>query len=422
MERTADYLTDGGQPGGVRSGQSLQVINNAAPVAPMVIMPVMNPAQFLARRTAMYQMLKEVMIDGTDYGTIPGTPKPSLWKPGAEKLLQMFGMTVECNPIEIREEWGSIEREAFFYYRVEAVVMYGSSVVIRYQSIAHSHETKYRYRWVSKYDVPQYLDLAALPSKSGRASEYKFAIDKAETTGKYAKPFEYWQMFRTEIAAGRARPFKKQMGNAHPPKLLDAFEIDTTVYRVPNPEVEDMAHTLLTMAQKRAIVGATRYATNASDVFDVSEAVEEGDVVIDGTFSYIDEEEKKREVEAYAKGVGNGLNGKVVTPEQARKDVEDLYGSQSKKPSRSEAISQIRKAVGQRPAAEKDRPPTDEALTSMNNKLGLLVGAAGRQPFVKGVFEKDNANALNEAQVAAVLEASQELIQAVIGSAEPVGK
>jgi len=36
--------------------------------------------------------MRDVMIEGVDYGTIPGTPKPTLYKPGSEKLLSMFHM------------------------------------------------------------------------------------------------------------------------------------------------------------------------------------------------------------------------------------------------------------------------------------------------------------------------------------------
>jgi hypothetical protein len=35
---------------------------------------------------------KEYMVVEEDYGTIQGTPKPTLFKPGAEKLLQLYGL------------------------------------------------------------------------------------------------------------------------------------------------------------------------------------------------------------------------------------------------------------------------------------------------------------------------------------------
>lgn len=220
-------------------GQYLTVVNGggAAPPATapedLVIMPVLNARAFLDRRRALYDMLREeAMVEGVDYMTIPGTPKPSLLKPGAEKLLQLFGMRAELVPVEEIEQFDGPEHE-----------------------------------------VPRYLNKAELEVRAGRASEYRFAVDKAETVGKYGKPAEYWQAFNDAIASGRARSFKKPMGK----EQKDAWEIDLTVYRIPNPDVPDLAHTLSAMAQKRAIVGATRYATNASDVFEVKDLVDDGE-------------------------------------------------------------------------------------------------------------------------------------------------
>ena len=45
-------------------------------------------------------MMRAVLVEGTDYGTVPGSSKPSLWKPGAEKLLQWFGFGHEIEKAE----------------------------------------------------------------------------------------------------------------------------------------------------------------------------------------------------------------------------------------------------------------------------------------------------------------------------------
>jgi hypothetical protein len=52
---------------------------------------IMEPAEAADLDNQLRSMMKAILREGTDYGTIPGTPKPSLWKPGAEKLLQWFG-------------------------------------------------------------------------------------------------------------------------------------------------------------------------------------------------------------------------------------------------------------------------------------------------------------------------------------------
>jgi hypothetical protein len=48
-------------------------------------------------RTSLMTWVRDALIDGIDYGRIPtkrGLSKPSLWKPGAEKICGMLGVTV----------------------------------------------------------------------------------------------------------------------------------------------------------------------------------------------------------------------------------------------------------------------------------------------------------------------------------------
>ncbi|WDU83904.1 hypothetical protein [Caloramator sp. Dgby_cultured_2] len=52
------------------------------------------------------------MKEGEDYGKIPGSPKPSLFKPGAEKLCNLYGFTINVDILEKVENW----KEGFFYY------------------------------------------------------------------------------------------------------------------------------------------------------------------------------------------------------------------------------------------------------------------------------------------------------------------
>lgn len=56
--------------------------------------------------------IKSQMKEGEDYGKIPGSPKPSLFKPGAEKLCNLYGFTINVDIIEKVENW----KEGFFYY------------------------------------------------------------------------------------------------------------------------------------------------------------------------------------------------------------------------------------------------------------------------------------------------------------------
>jgi len=52
------------------------------------------------------------------------------------------------------------------------------------------------------------------------------------------------------------------------------MDVDTALYRIPNPDVADVVNTIQKMAQKRALVAATLIATSASEFFtqDVEDA------------------------------------------------------------------------------------------------------------------------------------------------------
>lgn len=53
----------------------------------------------------LHQLLKEAMVEGEDYGTIPGCgPKPALFKPGAEKVCFLFRIAPEIETEDLSEE------------------------------------------------------------------------------------------------------------------------------------------------------------------------------------------------------------------------------------------------------------------------------------------------------------------------------
>lgn len=83
-----------------------------APVAPVApahgANPLDLPAEVFragldrrkANRAALIDWIRSALVEGVDYGVIPtrrGPSKPSLWKPGAEKICGMLGVTA-CFP------------------------------------------------------------------------------------------------------------------------------------------------------------------------------------------------------------------------------------------------------------------------------------------------------------------------------------
>ncbi len=237
-------------------------------------MPVFDLELAVARRDQMVAFVKKIMREGVDYGVIPGTgKKPSLLKPGAEKLSTFFGLAPEFLLTESIEDWTgkNYNGEPFFYYRYKCRLTKNARLIGEGEGSSNSREEKYRWRWVTANNLPHDVDIDTLPKQDSTISEPAFAISKAETTGKYGKPKEYWERFVQAIASGEAKRTKRLKKNG---EEMDAWEIPGTFYRIPNPNVADQVNTLQKMGQKRALVAAVLVGVNASEYFtqDVEDA------------------------------------------------------------------------------------------------------------------------------------------------------
>lgn len=94
------------------------------------------------QRLAMLQgFVKEMMIEGVDYGQIPGTKKPSLYKSGAEKLCDIFGFSKQLEVINRVENWDN----GFFHYEIKVILVNKKTGLIEAEGIGscNSKEKKY---------------------------------------------------------------------------------------------------------------------------------------------------------------------------------------------------------------------------------------------------------------------------------------
>ncbi|HWQ88884.1 MAG TPA: hypothetical protein VN374_02800 [Desulfitobacteriaceae bacterium] len=71
------------------------------------------------RLQLLQKFVQELMLPGIDYGLIPGCPKPSLLKPGAEKLCDIYGFSKLVEITNRHEEW----EKGFFSYEVKATLI-----------------------------------------------------------------------------------------------------------------------------------------------------------------------------------------------------------------------------------------------------------------------------------------------------------
>jgi hypothetical protein len=234
-----------------------------------VFLPAMSLQVALARRAAIVEFTRRIMVRDQDFGEIPGTNKPTLLKPGAEKLCNFFGLEPEFTPMVEDIDWTGAQHggEVFCYARYRCRLLREGRVVGVGEGSCNSWESKYRYRWVAEEQVPEHIDRTRLPKREVRRTlcEFDFAIERAETTGTYGKPAEHWQRFRDAIQTETARAVEKftRRGKSGAWEI----DVDTTLYRVPNQDAADAVNTIQKMAQKRALVAATLIATSASEFF-----------------------------------------------------------------------------------------------------------------------------------------------------------
>lgn len=104
-----------------------------------------TPQQALQAYRALQQITKEVLVEGSDYGTIPGTPKPSLFKPGAENLLRFYGLGHTIQKTESIADW----ENGFFHYEYKVSVHKTfpdgtRSILSECEGSANSKEKRYR--------------------------------------------------------------------------------------------------------------------------------------------------------------------------------------------------------------------------------------------------------------------------------------
>lgn len=102
------------------------------------------------------KLVHSTMVPGLDYGVIPGTQKPTLLKPGAEKITKLLGLADHYEIVDRQEDW----EKPFFRYLVRADLVHTVSGVIVSQGLGecNSYESKYRWRWLWSSELPDGFD------------------------------------------------------------------------------------------------------------------------------------------------------------------------------------------------------------------------------------------------------------------------
>ena len=170
--------------------------------------------------------------EGPDYGTIPGTSKPTLLKPGAEKIAKLLGL---ADTYEITDKTAEWEMGLFQYeVRCSLVSIRTGQIVAQGVGECNSYESKYRYR-DAKRKCPECGAEAVIKGKV----EYGGG----------------WVCFGKIGGCGA--------------KWVDgAFVIESQkIGRVLNEDPADQVNTILKMAKKRSLIDASLSVGSLSNLF-----------------------------------------------------------------------------------------------------------------------------------------------------------
>ncbi len=205
---------------------------------------VMTTEEAKKRLAEFQDFVKSCMKDGMDFGIIPGTPKPTLYKPGAEKLCEMYGLAITIDTSHKVEDW----EHGFFHYEVhcQLVSRRTGEVVAEGVGSCNSKEARYRWRWAPEDEVPAYLDKSKLAKKGGH--KWVFERDIPAGTDKATLPK------REGISKKTGRPYTQ-------------YDIGQFMYRIENDDIYTLVNTILKMAKKRALIDAVLSATRSSGLF-----------------------------------------------------------------------------------------------------------------------------------------------------------
>lgn len=93
----------------------------------------------ISKITQFQKVVQSQLMQNHDYGVIPGTPKPTLLKPGAEKILMLLGLRSEFDIVDSTRDFD----KGFFQYQVKCKLYHGDMLVTEGLGSCNNRERKY---------------------------------------------------------------------------------------------------------------------------------------------------------------------------------------------------------------------------------------------------------------------------------------
>ena len=353
------------------------------------IMPVMNIQLATQRFSQVAEFVQGIMKRDVDFGVIPGTDKPTLLKPGAEKLTTFFGLSKRFEIVEKVEDWMGTNHngEPFFYYLYRCLLHRGDLLIAESDGSCNSFEAKYRYRKAERV-CPECGQANIRKSKQKEGGWYCWA-----KTGGCGSTF----------ADDNVNIIRQEVG------------------RVSNPDICDQVNTFQKMAQKRALVAATLLAVNASEFFtqDVEDYIVTDYEVIKEPVEGEKQAKKPEPVLSKPKATPQSSSPpKQSPPEPKPAPVPELklQDQKQRQPlSPQDLLDVLTQKIKKYPFLDKetDEPFPIILLPPTLDKTAKVVAAKWTEALggdsdayhlsLSGVFDKDSANDLTAAEANAIL-------------------
>jgi len=103
----------------------------------------------IERVQELQRFVREQMVEGVDYGRIPNTPKPTLFKAGAEKLAMIYGLAIHAEVQSSVEQW----EEGFVAYTVKTTLVDRRSGLVVAEGLGHCNSRERRYARQQAADI-----------------------------------------------------------------------------------------------------------------------------------------------------------------------------------------------------------------------------------------------------------------------------
>jgi hypothetical protein len=207
------------------------------------LMPILDIETFQLQLKKFQEFVQSYLTPGVDFGKIPGTDKDTLLKPGAEKLCEIYGFYADYLVMAEVENWD--KEPPLFDYTIKCLIKRRKDDAVMGSGLAscNSYEGKYRWRHAERA-CPQCGKQAIIKGRQ----EYGGG----------------WLCFGKKGGCGA--------------KFADTAPeiIEQETGKLANEDIATQKNTILKMAQKRALVGATIAATRSSGIFtqDIEEFTE----------------------------------------------------------------------------------------------------------------------------------------------------